>query len=708
MKRFHRATTGFLIFALLFWVHGTAAAFAAEGEVNNLRSTSHTVGVDSKTTEITMAWDHATKTGGTLNGYSWKFSTSQSDIITQADPKSAKTTSTTSDSFTGQDGTAYYFHIRAVFTVDDVNEFTGLEAGEDYWGPEVTAGPYRIDDTAPTLSSVAINGGASVTNSINVTLTIGATGATKMTISNAAFGAGEQEDYAASRAWTLNSGDGTKTVYVQVSDNAGNTAQLSDQIELNASGLAVSADSTTVTEGTVLTFDATGGTPDYTWEIINEKDDNGEDAAGEIVEFSGDTSGESVDLSPKTDASGTCQVRVTDSADPANTATSQTITVTRLTISPVTTTVANSGQVDFEAENGTPPYTFSIVPGDTTDSAIVSASGLFTASSSNTGSVTVRVTDDNGITEDATVTVSSVSMAVSSGGNQSGKTVGTAADNLAVQLSAAGDKSNYIVVYEIKADPTTGDGLVKGSLTNSKPNAGEETTTLPVLTDGDGKAAAPFFVGSTAGSYQITAACTAKDDDGTLGGDTTPVAVSNSPVTFQVTAVAGAAETIEAVSGNNQTGTPNTQLDNPFVVKVTDDFGNGVSGVTVTFTVTDGSGKLSGDVTTKDVVTGSDGRASITFTPGSGTNTVTAAAAGLTGSPVTFTAEAGKEGDANGDELINGLDALYILNVFVGNFAADQLSNDCDVDDNGSVNSLDALYVLNFFVGNISDFDAIK
>src|SRR5213076_3514867 len=71
---------------------------------------------------------------------------------------------------------------------------------------------------------------------------------------------------------------------------------------------------------------------------------------------------------------------------------------------------------------------------------------------------------------------------------------------------------------------------------------------------------------------------------------------------------------------------------------VKDASGNPVSGVSVSFAVATGNGTV--DPTTP-VITGTDGVAAVrswTLGPSAGTNTLTATAPGLTGSPVTFTA----------------------------------------------------------------------
>ena len=94
---------------------------------------------------------------------------------------------------------------------------------------------------------------------------------------------------------------------------------------------------------------------------------------------------------------------------------------------------------------------------------------------------------------------------------------------------------------------------------------------------------------------------------------------------------------LKMISGDNQQGTINTALANPFIVEVTNQSGSTLSDVTVTFAVTEGGGSLSTETATTDA----DGRAESTLTLGSddGTNTVTASVSEIQGA-VTFTAVA--------------------------------------------------------------------
>lgn len=73
------------------------------------------------------------------------------------------------------------------------------------------------------VSSITINTGAAETNSAAVALTLSATdpvGVSTMQFSNDGVNYTAEESYATSKAWTLPSGDGLKTVYVRFRDNA--------------------------------------------------------------------------------------------------------------------------------------------------------------------------------------------------------------------------------------------------------------------------------------------------------------------------------------------------------------------------------------------------------------------------------------------------------------------------------------------------------
>ncbi|MBX7118120.1 MAG: Ig-like domain-containing protein [Gemmatimonadaceae bacterium] len=117
---------------------------------------------------------------------------------------------------------------------------------------------------------------------------------------------------------------------------------------------------------------------------------------------------------------------------------------------------------------------------------------------------------------------------------------------------------------------------------------------------------------------------------------TSGVLTPDTTAAFDVTAAA--ASQLVRVSGDGQSGTVLTALAAPFVVRATDAFGNGVAGVSVTWALTAGAGVVAAPGTTTDAT----GQASTGFTLATtpGASTVAATAAGLTGSPVTFSATA--------------------------------------------------------------------
>ncbi|MFA5791914.1 MAG: peptidoglycan-binding domain-containing protein [Candidatus Paceibacterota bacterium] len=94
------------------------------------------------------------------------------------------------------------------------------------------------DTTPPTGTSVSINAGAVTASSVSATLTLAATDATQMLISNdAGFAGAVWESYAVSKAWTLVLGDGVKTVYAKFRDAALNmSVATSDTITVSGTG----------------------------------------------------------------------------------------------------------------------------------------------------------------------------------------------------------------------------------------------------------------------------------------------------------------------------------------------------------------------------------------------------------------------------------------------------------------------------------------
>ena len=135
---------------------------------------------------------------------------------------------------------------------------------------------------------------------------------------------------------------------------------------------------------------------------------------------------------------------------------------------------------------------------------------------------------------------------------------------------------------------------------------------------------------------------------------------------------AGAATTLALVSGDSQNAAPGTLLSLPIVVRVTDAFGNGVSGHAVTFAIATGGGTVG----TPSATTDAAGLASSTWTLGSapGAQTVAVTATGLSGSPLTVSATAGAGGTTTVSPQLDTLTALNATRTLTAQ-ARDALGN---------------------------------
>ncbi|MEX0843189.1 MAG: Ig-like domain-containing protein, partial [Gemmatimonadota bacterium] len=128
----------------------------------------------------------------------------------------------------------------------------------------------------------------------------------------------------------------------------------------------------------------------------------------------------------------------------------------------------------------------------------------------------------------------------------------------------------------------------------------------PTTTNAQGIAATSWTLGPDAGTQTLTASAAGQS------------------VQFSATAEPAGAAAIAVHSGNNQTGTVGTALENPLEARVTDQYGNPVAGVSVSWTPANGS------VSATPTTTNAQGIAATSWTlgPDAGTQTLTASAAG--------------------------------------------------------------------------------
>ncbi|UCE19539.1 MAG: dockerin type I repeat-containing protein [Gemmatimonadota bacterium] len=241
----------------------------------NVTSASHQPGVWSNAPTVEIAWTDATDPGpgAGLDGYATLWDKSPLTLPDSTVCVEGGVGSVTSSPLS--DGSDHYFHIRCVD-----------RAGN--WGSPVHVGPFCIDRSGPVDGSISINSGAETTFTNVVTLDkLGAVdefsglgSGARMRFSNDGVSWSEAEDYADVRSdWDLTAGEyggtpfaGTKTVFVQFQDAAGNWSDcFQDTIEYMPSLVVVS---TVLCDGFVgfaysEALLAVGGTAPYRWDVIS-------------------------------------------------------------------------------------------------------------------------------------------------------------------------------------------------------------------------------------------------------------------------------------------------------------------------------------------------------------------------------------------------------------------------------------------------------
>lgn len=217
-----------------------------------------------------------------------------------------------------------------------------------------------------------------------------------------------------------------------------------------------------------------------------------------------------------------------------------------------------------------------------------------------------------------------------------GSNTSSAADIEIIEGNGQSGAAGTVLPDSIVVRVTDGTGApLPGQLVEFSPTAaGSTVTPSTATTDADGIAGARWVLGPTRGTQIVIARVSGSTDVQTA---------------FEASAGSAAARRIAAVGGDDQTGAVGTALPSPLVVLVTDEFGNPVEGVSVSWSTNGGA------VSPRTSPTGADGRTEASWVLGSstGTQTATASSDDLDGSPVSFSAIA-QPGSANGLVRVSG------------------------------------------------------
>jgi hypothetical protein len=136
-----------------------------------------------------------------------------------------------------------------------------------------------LDRTAPEISQFQINGGALSTTSAGVTLMTGAddllSGVSEQRNSNDGSNWSAWSSFTGSNGWTLASPDGTKTVYCQVRDEAGNWTQTTASIILDANApvvgsFSINEEDVVTDSSTVTLYNSVTDATDMTMSFSND------------------------------------------------------------------------------------------------------------------------------------------------------------------------------------------------------------------------------------------------------------------------------------------------------------------------------------------------------------------------------------------------------------------------------------------------------
>lgn len=168
---------------------------------------------------------------------------------------------------------------------------------------------------------------------------------------------------------------------------------------------------------------------------------------------------------------------------------------------------------------------------------------------------------------------------------------------------------------QVKVTDAFGNAKSGVTVTFAVTSGGGSLSAPTAITDANGVGSVQWTLGPVAGTQTVSATVTGVP-----------------PISFQAIGTAGVAKALSLLAGNAQTTAPGTPFPDSLVARVVDQFGNGVGGVTVTWT----AGARSGSVSPTSTVSDNNGRVAVSWTLGAtgGPNTVSAVITGVSGNVV--------------------------------------------------------------------------
>jgi hypothetical protein len=260
----------------------------------------------------------------------------------------------------------------------------------------------------------------------------------------------------------------------------------------------------------------------------------------------------------------------------------------------------------------------------TSDSAGVAAVGGWTLGpASGEHHLIARVPGLPSITFSAIAAAGAAANAAAAAGDGQTASVGTLV-SVPPAVRVADQNGNPVAEIEVTFSVAAGGGSVTGATTS---------------TDGAGIATVGGWeLGTTPGPNTLTA---------------TAAGLTESAVSFDATATAGPAASVTPAAGEGQSAAAGTQVSIDPAVRVTDAFGNPVSGASVVFAVTSGGGSVTGanrNTTSSGFAT--VGSWTLGATPGANSLTATVAGGSIAGNPVIFNATGTGDGPASGYDIV--------------------------------------------------------